>query len=228
VLGLEPLGEDATKAHDGIVRNVLGSGTKISLSFVSHRPNRQEYLIERTIPNPPLLRDQSGNLLNFSALEILPRIEVYGQHELSELTKSPEKITRLLDRFVEADPALSRRKSDVRRQVQQSRGKILQGMEEITQIEERLANLPALEDTLKRYKDAGVEQRLRDQSLLVREEQVLKTAAGRLDPLRAFMADMGNRFQLMLPFCLQRVFPDSRGRKYWRNSPKSSKASTLV
>ncbi|MDW8470216.1 MAG: ATP-binding protein [Burkholderiales bacterium] len=40
VRGLEPLGEDARKAHEGIVRNVLRNGTKISLLVRSHRPNR--------------------------------------------------------------------------------------------------------------------------------------------------------------------------------------------
>ncbi len=31
VLGVEPIGEEARKAHEGIVRNVIKSGTKISL-----------------------------------------------------------------------------------------------------------------------------------------------------------------------------------------------------
>ena len=114
VLGLEPVGEEARKAHDGIVRHVLRSGTKISLLLRSHRPNKQEYRIERTIPNPPVVRDPNRNVVNLTASEIAPQIEVYGQHEISELTKSPEKLTRLLERFVERDAALERRKGDIR------------------------------------------------------------------------------------------------------------------
>lgn len=64
VLGLDPLGEDARKAHEGIVRHVLRNGTKISLLVRAHRPAKRDYLIERTIPNPPIVRDESGNALD--------------------------------------------------------------------------------------------------------------------------------------------------------------------
>jgi hypothetical protein len=40
--------------------------------------------------------------------------------------------------------------------------------------------LPALEETFGRFKEAGLEERLKDQSLLIKEEQVLKTARARL------------------------------------------------
>ena len=59
-LGLEPVGEEARKAHDGLVRQVLRNGTKISLVVRAKRPNVHEYRIERTIPNPPLVREMDG------------------------------------------------------------------------------------------------------------------------------------------------------------------------
>jgi len=51
---------------------------------------------------------------------------------------------------------------------------------DLASIGERLAALPGLEDTLKRYRDAGVGERLQEQSLLVREERVLDTARERM------------------------------------------------
>ena len=39
VLGLEPLGEEARTTHSGILRNVLRSGTKVSLLVRCHRPS---------------------------------------------------------------------------------------------------------------------------------------------------------------------------------------------
>ena len=71
VLGLEPLGDDARRAHEGIIFNVLKSGTKISLLARAHRPARQEYLIERTIPNPTVVRDESGQLLPLVPAQLL-------------------------------------------------------------------------------------------------------------------------------------------------------------
>ncbi len=137
-----------------------------------------------------MVRDQNGNILNLNPSDILSQVEVFGQHEISELAKSPEKRTRLLERFVKQDATLAQRKADIRRQLEQSRAKILDADREFLQVEERIAALPALEETLKRYQPAGMEGRLKEQSLLVREEQILKTSTGRLAPYRQVIGDL--------------------------------------
>jgi DNA repair ATPase RecN len=213
VLGLKPLGEEARKAYEGIVRNVLRNGTKISLMLRSHRPSTQEYRIERTIPNPPLLRDSHGNVLNLTVSDIIPQIEVYGQHEISELARSPEKLTRLLQRFVARDPDLDRRKGDLRRQIEQSRSGIIDTDKDLAQVEERLASLPALEETLKRFQEAGLEERLREQSLLVREEQVVRTAEERLDPYRQILEDLRRSLPVDQSFLSERALDGLPGRE---------------
>lgn len=190
VLGLEPLGEEARKAHDGIIRQVLRGGTKVSLLVRSHRPARREYLIERTIPNPPVVRDSAGKVMTLAPADITPQTEVYGQHEISELTKSREKLTRLLERFVDRDPSLSQRKGDLTRRLERSRVRILEVKKEVRQIDERLASLPALEETLKRFQEAGLEDKLKEQSLLVREERILHTAAERAVPFREILEQL--------------------------------------
>ena len=180
VLGLDAGGDEARKAHEGIVRHVLRNGTKVSLRVRSHRPALREYRIERTIPNPPLVKDDLGEVSSLAPADVLPRIEVFGQHEISELTKSPEKLTRLLDRFVKRDDALARRKADLRRELERSRRSSIETRNELEQIEERLAALPGLEETLARFKEAGLEERLKERSLLVREEQIFTSIPDRL------------------------------------------------
>lgn len=182
VLDLEPLGDDAKKGHDGIVRKVLKSGTKISLLVRSHRPAMRTYRIERTIPNAPVVRDESGQVLKLLPADVLPMVEVYSQHEISELSKSKERLTRLLARFVEKDDSIIRRKKDLLRDLKRSRTRIVEATRESSQIDERLSTLPSLEETLARFQEAGLEDRLKEQSLLVREERVLKTARERIEP----------------------------------------------
>ncbi|MEI6259341.1 MAG: phosphoesterase [Deltaproteobacteria bacterium] len=182
VMGLEPIGADAQRAYEGIVRNVLKCGTKISLLVQAYQPSPRRYLIERTVPNPPVVRDDSGKVLSLTPTDILPRVEVYGQYEISELTRCPEKLTRLLYRFLEHDDDLVTRKRSIQGELERSRIRILQTEKEISQIDEELARLPALEETLKNYKEAGLEDTLKEQSLLVREEIVLKTAEDRMGP----------------------------------------------
>ena len=81
-LGLEPIGEEARKAHEGVIRYVLRSGTKISLLVRSHKPSLRCYTIERSVPNPPIVKDEAGEVLTLSPRDVMPDVEVFGQHEI--------------------------------------------------------------------------------------------------------------------------------------------------
>ncbi len=214
VLGLEPLGDDARAIHKGIIRNVLRSGTKVSLLVRCHRPRPRDYRIERTIPNLPVVRDeQTGEVLNVTAVDVFPGIEIYGQHEISELTGSPEKLTRLLERFVERDDSVSARKQELRQQLERSRGRMVAARKERARIDERLAALPGLEETLKRYRDAGLEEDLKEQSLLVREERVLDTVPERLEPFRSCLEGLQQALPIDRAFLSQRALDDLPGKE---------------
>ena len=213
VLGLEPIGEVAQKAHQEIVRQVLRSGTKVSLLLRCYRPAERQYSIERTVPNPPVVRDENGQVSNLLPEEILPRVEVYGQHEIAELARSPEKLTLLLNRFVERDQSLTRRKVDVRRDLEKTRRSILDVRAELEQIEERLATLPGLEETLERFQEAGLEERLREQSLLVREERVLDSIPERLEPYREFLENLRSEIPIDLVFLSPKALEDLPGKE---------------
>jgi hypothetical protein len=200
VLGLDALGDDARKAHEGVVRQVLRSGTKVSLLVRSHRPSERCYTIERTVPNPPVVKDDAGAVLTLSPRDVVPGVQVFGQHEISELTKSREKLTHLLERFVERDPTLSARKSRLRLELERSRSRIGDVQREIRSIDERLAALPGLEETLKRFQEAGLETRLREKSMLVREEGVLRVVGERLAPIREYHQQLAAGLPLDIAF----------------------------
>ncbi|MGH7898230.1 MAG: TrlF family AAA-like ATPase, partial [Candidatus Binatia bacterium] len=211
VLALDAVGDEARRAHEGIVRHVLKSGTKLLVRV--HRPAVREYRIERTIPNPPLVRDDQGKVSNLSPQDVLPRVEVYGQHEISELTKSREKLTRLLDRFVEHDESLPRRKSDLRRDLEKNRGSLVETRVELRQIEERLAALPGLEETLQKFREAGLEERLREQSLLVREERVLASIPERLASFRECLESLKREIPIDRVFLSAKALEDLPGKE---------------
>ena len=184
VFGFEPLGPDAKKAHDGIVNHVLKNGTQISLLVRVHSPARRDYLIERTIPNAPVVKDDIGNVLPLSPQDVVPRVQVFGQHEISELTKDPEKLTRLLDRFIGSNDESIVKKADLVQQLDASRREIVRLAQKHTLLQEKLSALPKLKETLKRFQEAGLEEKLKDRSQLVREEQILKTTNDRVGAVR--------------------------------------------
>ncbi len=185
VLDLEPIGEEARKSHEDIVRHVLRSGTKIALRVRSHKPSERCYTIERSVPNPPVVKGEAGEILTLSPKDVIPGVEVFGQHEISELTKSPEKLTLLLERFVDRDTADLGRKTQVRLELERSRSRIVDVHSELRHLEEQLAALPRLEETQKRFQQAGLEERLGEKSLLVREERLFANLDERVDQCRA-------------------------------------------
>ncbi len=211
-LGLDAIGAEAAQTHQGIVKHVLRGGTKISLRVRCVRPVQRDYLIERTVPNPPVVRDENGEVSNLLPGEVLPRVEVYGQHEISELTKSREKLTRLLDRFVGSDQTLDRQKADMRRDLEQTRRAFLDAHREIADIEERLASLPAIEETLKRFEEAGLEDRLREQSLLVREERVLDSIPERMSAFAECLDVLRQELPIDRVFLSAKALKDLPGR----------------
>ena len=183
-LGLDPLGEEARKAHEGVIRHVLQAGTKVSLLVRSHKPSERCYTIERSVPNPPVVKDEAGEVLTLSPRDVMPGVEVFGQHEISELSKSPDKLTLLLERFVDRDPSLSGRKAKVHLELGRSRSRIVDVRREMKTLEERLAALPGLEETQKRFQQAGLEERLKEKSSVVREECLFASIGERLEPMR--------------------------------------------
>lgn len=216
VLGLDPIGDGARAAHESIVRHVLRAGTKVSMRVQTYRPKKLQYTIERTVPNPPVVRDADGQVVPLTPADVMPRAEVYGQHEISELAKSQEKLTRLLERFAQRDPVVAKRKHEVVQELRKSRLRTLELDGEVAAVHERLDSLPGLEQTLRAYQDAGLEERLKERSVLLREERVLDTAAERLAPLETAFADLRQLLPIDRAFLSPKALEDLPGKETLR------------
>ena len=90
--------------------------------------------------------------------------------------------------------------------------RLLETQKELAQIEERLAKLPALEETLRRFQDAGLEEKLKEQSLLVREERALKTAAERIEPLKEVLSQLRHATPIDCAFISDKALKDLPGK----------------
>lgn len=211
VLGLEPRLQSALRTHQEIVRHVIKPGTKLSLLVRSHRPAEAEYRIERTVPNPPVVKDETGEVLKLLPKDILPSIEVYGQHEISEMTSSRERLTSLLQRFVQSDVSLNQSKAEVKQALAKTRQSIIQARSELSDIEDRLGELPRLEQTLQRFQEAGLEDRLRDQSLLVREERILRSIPERTQVFRETLETLRQELPIDTTFLSKEAVADLPG-----------------
>ena len=100
VLEIEPLVEEARDQHKAFVSQVLGSGAKVSLLLRSQTPSPRYYLVERTCGSRATVKDSDGELTELRPADIVTEVEVFGQHEISGLARSEQRLTGLLDRFV--------------------------------------------------------------------------------------------------------------------------------
>ena len=192
----EPVGEDARKAHEGFIKKVLQPGTKISLHVRSPKPSQRKYLIERSVPNPPVVKDEDGEVMALSPGDVMPSVEIFGQHEISEIAGSSEKRTVLLERFVKRDTSFPERKSQVHRDLERSRERILDAQREMHRLDERLAALPGLEETQRRFKEAGLERFLKEKSLLVREERLFSILDERVQEFFSFRGELAQELPI--------------------------------
>ena len=212
VLDLEPVGDESKKNYSGIVRQVLQPGTKLSLRVRTYRPARRDYLIERTIPHPPIVYDEDGKISKLLPKNLLPPVEIYGQHELSELTRSPEKLPLLLQRFVHQDEDTINQKVSLRRDLEQVRKTMIDIDSELEYIDERLSSLPSLEETLTRYQEAGFEDKLKNRSLIVREERLLDSIPDRIGIFREWLEVLRRELPIDQTFISSTALADLPGR----------------
>jgi hypothetical protein len=200
VLGKSALGDDSRKVHDGIVSSVLRSGTRITLLIRTYTPDLREYIVERVVPDPPVVRDRAGAPLPFAPGDVAPNAEVYGQHEIAEIARSPVQVAKLLDRLRPPSQGDETEREATRRELELSRNTISALRQELTDIDERLAQLPRLQERLKRFQEAGVEQKLREAAALTREDAILKAAEERLRDLGRPIEDAAKSYPLDLAF----------------------------
>lgn len=177
---MSPTGEDARQAHETLVRHVLKEASTVSLLVRTHSPAAHDYWIERIVPNPPQVKELDGSVSALRPSDVISGLEIFGQHEIAEMVRNRTQLTSLLHRFAPDQSVLATRKRELQTKLQRSRARLLELTGELQQIEERLSALPALKETLQRYKTSGVEEKLKDRALLIREERILTTTAERI------------------------------------------------
>ena len=197
---LPPKGDEAKRMHDSIVKNLLGQGASVSVLVRSPMPSPRYYLIERIYGARARIRDENGDLVdNVAPHEILGNVEVYGQHEISELTRFPAKLADLLRRFTEPDTDTSEAKENLRQQLERSRIAITTELTEINRIEDALAALPGLREQLKRFAAAGLDAKLQEKTAIDKETSIFEGAISFLEQMTQVGQDVVGQTEEVAP-----------------------------
>lgn len=198
---LTPASGRGREDHDGIIRSVLGHGTTISVLVEDPTPSPVRYVVERTLPNPPAVRvaetwEESGQTPD----DLSPLPSIFGQHEIADLAQDVDRRTELLQKFVPTDSSVQL--TEAVEALENSRQALVETESELEQVEAELRLLPAAREQLKRFKDAKVAERLKEQTLLDREHDAIERARDHLDEVRDELDDLawGSRDPLRTDF----------------------------
>lgn len=188
-LGIEPIGAAALADHRAIVKDVLKMGTIVKVTVETAKPAPHTYTIERLVNDVPIVRDASGSATNLKPEDIIPRVEIFGQHELAELANDPARVATMLQRFTDSDGPDQEHQGALA-QLAENRA-LLQKQEMAKQtLDDDLADIPRLEEQIKQYDTTDVPGKLAAQQRLELDHAVLQEAADRIGETRTALADL--------------------------------------
>lgn len=172
-LNAETRGEEAKKTHDSMLRDVLQTGTKIRLWVRTHQPTEEIYCIERVLNHPPTVIASDGSIDPRKPGDLIPGIDIFGQHEIAQIARSGERRTRLLSRFIAPSSEVANTKAQLRMRLASNRTEIVKVRVDLQDKEAQLSALPEIRATLKSYTQLGLQERLKERNLVLKEERAV-------------------------------------------------------
>ncbi len=165
-----------------LLKSTLPPGAKITVFYETD--DQACYRIERTEGQDPRVFDANANeekvglrpkdLLGIGAGD---PIEVYGQKEIYEISKDPEYQLRLLDTYIqEALRPLEEQKATLIRQLKTNAQSIMHMEKEVKDAQEKVKELPSIQDKLERMEKQEIVSRLERKKHLEQEKGMLDQA----------------------------------------------------
>lgn len=184
--GLEPKGKDASATHKAMMKELMGQKASVAVLMHSPKPSPGYYLVERIYGQDPRVKDQNGEIItDLKPLDLVPGLEVYGQHEISELTRDRAKLAEILKRFVGADDQENVEMGGIRSRLRESRGAIAETRRKIEELDEALAALPGLREKLRRFQATNLKEHAEEKTAVQAEERLLETMSAKVAELHA-------------------------------------------
>jgi len=174
VLDVPPRAAAARRQHEEIIKANLGAGGRIELSVISSAQHGRHYLVSRRYGEPPVVKDDGGQVSTLQPRDLLPRIEIYGQNEIFELARDPASQTAVLNRFLPSGSTLTSELSAVGKRLAENREKLLSATRQKDELQAQVARLPKLTEQAQQFTALGLESKLTQVPRLERERQLAK------------------------------------------------------
>ena len=162
-LDLRPVGKNAQKQHDGIIKeNLAKEKGRIEIKIRSSAMNGNRFVVSRRYGESVSVRDEKGAPLSFSPSDLLPRIEIYGQNEIYDIAQDSQGQLDLLNRFLEVDTGpIEERLAEIIERLRENRESILGALDSLAEIEDNAKRLSKLQEQVDQFKKLNLEEKMR-------------------------------------------------------------------
>jgi len=187
------------KDHEQILKEVFKSGSKVSLLVESHHPTPKRYIIERTFPYDPVVKELDGGVRQDLEPSDIFNAEIYGHKEIYEISKDPTFQFTLLDRFIEEKLVeLKESEDNLVKSLSESKVDIIRLKSNIEKIEDSISTLPRLEEQLKRYKTLKIQDKLETKRKFDNEKHLLELGIEKIKYFERIFQDFKDNFKVKL------------------------------
>lgn len=188
VLDIAPIGAEAKKDHESVIKNVVHTATTISLVVDVNLPEPARYIIERTVPDPAVVRDASGAITSLKPRDIVGNLEIFGQHELAELAHDKTRMAHMVAR-VAGKPVADRERPTIVKNLSDNRDALAKVERDQLELEAELADIPRLEEQAKKFSESDIGTKLEQQTALTSESGIFVEVDNRFDSVESGLAD---------------------------------------
>jgi len=200
----KPKADKIEEQHNEILKEVFRSGSKISILVEAHLPLPMKYIIERTYPETPVVKEADGSPRGELKPKDIFQIEVYGQKEIYEISKDRQFQFRLLNRFVGTKlDSLDEEQKDLLHKLEENKTDLVRLQRSIFSAEEKIAVLPSLEEKIKAYRAMGIQESLKEKRYYAKEEQLLQHGLEKLEQFSYLLKRFKKEIDLDVSFLLQ-------------------------
>lgn len=165
-----PIEKEQQKNFNSMIDTNLGSSGRIELQVVSNAHFGQKFKITRRYKQTPVVQDEQGNISSLTVIDILPTVEIYGQNEIVDAINDPLKINKVVQRLLPIEIELQNKTQEAYNELIAYGAKLDTLEEELESCNEAVSDLPALEERLRFYNDAGIAEKLSIIKKLATEE----------------------------------------------------------
>ena len=169
--------DEVARAANDLREHAFRSGSKISVVIETDAPARKRYIVERTAPHAPVVRDYDGQPRPDLDPHTLVRPCIYGQKEIFGIAQNTRARLDMLDGFAADDlRGVLVREAQLLEDARENAALILTTQRRIDDADTKLSELPSLEEWRTRFRQAGFEDLLHERRQLDREQGLLGAA----------------------------------------------------